>query len=222
MQDYVVLIAVLVTAAIVGFLVLAYLVSNNKITGEFRKPATVIVATVTIVFFLGFAGLIVTVLYDKADESGWFSHDRTVSVLMNHDWLVGEFKSCSLTGDSKTPVLTCGTSNVPTHEMDVSFRGSLDQLEKRKQSNWNCQRKQESIACKTDSNNPALPGWSSDKTVETWYVRDPATKLVQERKYTLAQAIDFCNKNPKMEIATSANATANGFAVCPAFVSEFH
>ncbi len=145
------LIAFLVVAAIIGFGVLSYLVSNNKITGSFAKPAKAFVGTVSWMFFLGIAGLIAASLYDAADKAGWFPHSRTMSVRMPHDWLVGQFKPCSLTG-SKTiaPTLTCGDYNATPHDMSVEFHGSLDSLETGKQTKWNCQRKQESIVCKAE------------------------------------------------------------------------
>lgn len=62
MQDYAVLIVCLVVAAIVGFLVLSYFVSNNKIRGPLKMPATVFVTAVSVLFFLGIAGVILVVL----------------------------------------------------------------------------------------------------------------------------------------------------------------
>jgi CspA family cold shock protein len=62
---------------------------------------------------------------------------------------------------------------------------------------------------------------SNQERVDTWFVRDPATRQVEEKKYTLTQAIDFCIDNPKMEIATDFNAPKNAFTICPAFVKEF-
>jgi hypothetical protein len=63
--------------------------------------------------------------------------------------------------------------------------------------------------------------WNAEKTIETWFIRDPSTRKIEQRNYTLAQAIAFCKENPKMEIATQTNASANAFTICPAFVSEF-
>jgi len=62
MQDYAVLIVCLVVAAIVGFLVLSYFVSNNKIRGRLKMPATVFVTVVSVLFFVGIAGVILVVL----------------------------------------------------------------------------------------------------------------------------------------------------------------
>jgi hypothetical protein len=145
------LICFLVLGAIIGFLVLVYLVSNKKITGSYEKPAKALVSTVSTVFFVGAAGAILAGLYEVADKDGWFPHSRTMSVWMPHDWLVGEFKTCVLTGDKKvSPSLSCGDQGVSSHDMNVEFRGALDSLEAGKESKWNCQRRVESISCKAE------------------------------------------------------------------------
>ena len=83
----VVLISLLVLATIFGFLVLSYLVSNNKITGRLKGPATKIVSAALLLLGLGFLGAIVVGCYEEADKAGWFPHSRTVSVWMTRDWL---------------------------------------------------------------------------------------------------------------------------------------
>lgn len=87
-------------AAIVGLLVLSYLVSNNKLKPPFKQPAKVIVTTGSVALFLLIGGMVVVVVfqaeYEAADKNGWFSHDRKVSVWMHNDWLVGEFKSYAM------------------------------------------------------------------------------------------------------------------------------
>ena len=140
----------LILAAIVGFLVLSYYVSNNKLKPPFKQIAEPLVHGVSFVIFLLIAGTIIAVVYEAADKDGWFGHDRKVLVWIERDWLAGEFKLCVLVGDTKNPLMYCGDSDTGTrHEMNVDFRGSMKALEAKKQSNWNCQRKELSIACKT-------------------------------------------------------------------------
>jgi hypothetical protein len=138
--------AILILAAIVGFLVLSYFVSNNKLKPPFKQIAEPLVPGVSFVIFLLIAGC--TKPPPKTDGSG-----MTVKVLVwiERDWLPGEFKSCILVGDTKSPLMYCGDSDTGTrHEMNVEFRGSMKVLEAKKRSNWNCQRKELSIVCKSE------------------------------------------------------------------------
>jgi hypothetical protein len=141
----------LILAAIVGFLVLSYYHSNDKLKPPFKGIAAPIVNGVWIIVFLLIVGTIVVTAYEAADKDGWFGHDLKVLVWIERDWLPGEFKSCVLVGDTKNPLMYCGDSDTGTrHEMNVEFRGSSKALEAKKQSNCNCQRKELSIACKTE------------------------------------------------------------------------
>jgi hypothetical protein len=146
MDDLYLLLILLVPAAIIGYLVLAYLVSNNRIKGRFEKPARLIVGIMSSIYALGVVGLLLGIVYVGADEKGLIGHTRHVSVLMEHDWVVGEFKSCTLSDK----LLMCdGYSEMP-HEMEVLFHGSGDLLDSKKGSKWKCQRKQESTSCKAE------------------------------------------------------------------------
>jgi hypothetical protein len=148
----------LVLGAVIGFSVLCYLVNTNKLKPPFKRPAESavelvlkIVPTFLLLLFGGALAVAVVVgAYKGADEAGWLPHQRTISVWMPRDWLVGEFKTCVLDEFVKNIVLSCGDSNTAPHDMNVEFRGSLDALESHKQSNWTCQRKTESITCKAN------------------------------------------------------------------------
>lgn len=141
----------LIMALIIGFCALAYFVSNNKIKGRFKPLAQVIVGVVTLAGILLLLAGFTMVMYKSADEAGWFPHDRIVAVWMPHDWLVGEFEECVSGSDVKTLVLFCGHDEDETspHQMNVEIRGSMDVFESKKPSKWNCQRKEESISCKS-------------------------------------------------------------------------
>jgi hypothetical protein len=152
MTDWIVIGTILVVGAIIGFLVLAYCVSNNKLKPPFKQPATHIVNAVWGITFLVFVVAGITAMYDSADKSGWFAHERKVSVWIGNDWLVGEFKSCALSEHKKAPSMYCTNSqNETVHEMNVEFRGSMGALDDQKPSDWICQRKESLIACKTDA-----------------------------------------------------------------------
>jgi hypothetical protein len=114
-------------------------------------------------------------------------------------------------------VITCGTVPSNSHTMSVNFRGPLDADNVGKESFWTCQRNQDSIDCKMKF----VEDSEKQEKIEEWSIRDPATHQVEQRRYTLKRAIDYCNQNPKMEIATPANAAAGAFTICPGFVSEF-
>jgi hypothetical protein len=194
---------------------------SGKTPSRFKAAATRITQTIGTAIGIGILGVIISACYQGADEAGWFPHDLTVTVWMKRDWFTGEFKPCGLIGNQKTANLICDDFRSTSHDMSVEFRGSLDALEAGKASKWNCQRKQESIACKIDSEYQTPSQSSANNTVERWFVRDTATGQIEERQYTLNQAIEFCNKNPKLEIATDVNAPKGAFTLCPAFVGEF-
>jgi hypothetical protein len=142
-----ILIFCIVIAALIGLLVLSYIASNKKLEGPLWTQLTAIYKFLRGIAFVFLAGLFAYGCYESADTNGWFSHDYTVSVWMTHDWLVGEFKPCVLGGDVKAPTMVCGDDYNALHEMNVQFHGSMDKLESKKESNWNCQRKEESISC---------------------------------------------------------------------------
>jgi hypothetical protein len=81
--------AIVILAAIVGFLVLSYYHSNDKLKPSFKRIAAPIVNGVWVVVFLLIAGTIIAVVYEAADKDGWFGHDRKVSVWMHHDLAAG-------------------------------------------------------------------------------------------------------------------------------------
>jgi len=142
-----VLIFCIVIAALIGLLVLSHVASDQKLEGPLWTQLKAIYKFLRGIAFIFLAGLFAYGCYESADANGWFSHDHTVNVWMTHDWLVGEFKPCVLGGDVKAPTMACGDDYNAVHEMSVHFRGSMDALESKKESNWNCQRKEESISC---------------------------------------------------------------------------
>ena len=102
------------------------------------------VATVLII-----AGL-VWGCYETADDRGWIPHERSVSVWMPDGWLAGEQKPCLMSGYSGSLVMSCGIEEMSTsHQMDVVFNGPIKQIDAKTDYKWTCQRKAESIACKT-------------------------------------------------------------------------
>lgn len=136
-------------AAIIVVLVLAYLVSNNKIKGIFKASAKVIVGLSLAGVILFLVVVVAVAAYRSADEAGWFPHERVAAVWMPRDWLVGEFEHCVLASGQTMPVLDCSVDATSTvHEMNVKLRGSLNALESKKQSEWHCQRKEDSITCR--------------------------------------------------------------------------
>jgi hypothetical protein len=144
------LVCILGVAVVIGFLflVLAYLASNNKLKRLFDKPSKVIEGAVSVALF-AVVGLGMAVgLYEKADKSGWFAHERSLSVEMSPAWLVGEYKACVLAGNLKGSVLTCAGGGEP-HLVKVEFRGSLGPLESETASTWVCQRTEDAITCRT-------------------------------------------------------------------------
>ena len=177
-----------------------------------------------------FLALVIWVLYTmwdsgKLDDLGWVHHDKMTVVFMK-DWVNGEYKFCTSFNEVKIePVLVCGESKDDNGKrFNVRFYGQTHdfKLQPEAQFDWNCQRNDSDpmFVCKRQPATKVQP-WSRDKTVEVYFVRDPATQSVEKRSFTLIQAIEFCKANPKLEIATQSNALKNAFTICPGFVSEF-
>jgi hypothetical protein len=138
--------------ALIGFLVLVYLVTTDKLSGYWKIPVTHFVRTISALFFVFFAVLVVAILFNAADDNGWYSHDRIVTVLLNPTWMPGEFQTCALEKAGKDSILDCeidGKSSA--HQMAVQFRGSPNSSPTDRRSMWFCQRKTESTACKAAS-----------------------------------------------------------------------
>src|SRR5689334_7765247 len=107
MADPIIIGFVLGTAAILGFFVLVYLVSNDKLKPPLLEPAKVLVNWVYAA--VGIAVLVAFIVagYEGLDKDGWFPHTRIISVWMSPGWIQGEFKTCMLDGTNKQPVLNC-------------------------------------------------------------------------------------------------------------------
>ena len=93
LNDYPVLFACLFTCGLIGFLVLGYLVSNNKLKPPLLKPAKAIYTLFSVAFVLLIVGGIV---YAFVEGSGWIPRTREVSVYVKpENWMTGEIKSCA-------------------------------------------------------------------------------------------------------------------------------
>jgi hypothetical protein len=135
-------------AIVVGFFLMMFLVSKKiihapwftKFCDRFLKIALTIFGLWTVAVWAGLS-------YRDADNHGWFSHKRVVSVLMSRDWMNTEFKNCTL---SKDNVLFCDDDrSAAPHQLEVDFRGPLDSPRAYEDRRWNCQRKRDSIVCKS-------------------------------------------------------------------------
>src|SRR5713226_7819123 len=73
MTDYTLLIVCLVFGGLIGFLVLGYLVSNNKLKPPLLKPANAIYTLFSVAFVLLIVGGIV---YLFVEESSWIPRTR--------------------------------------------------------------------------------------------------------------------------------------------------
>ena len=146
MTDPVVVGFIAVIAALIGLFLLWYLAEAGKVKG----PLAAFARTTRILFglgtFLAFAGVFGVAAWRVANEAGWFPHDRSVSVYMTQNWLVGETKRCVIAGEVTAPQLYCEDDGVP-HQMTVVFHGSLAHFERGEVREWECQRKAESISC---------------------------------------------------------------------------
>jgi uncharacterized membrane protein len=83
MIDYTFLIVCLVVGGLIGFMVLGYLVSNNKLKPPLLKPANAIYTLFSVSFVRMIVGGIV---YAFVEESSWIRRTREVSVYSTNSW----------------------------------------------------------------------------------------------------------------------------------------
>jgi hypothetical protein len=148
MIDYPVLLVCLCFGGLIGFLVLGYLVSNNKLKPPFLKPAKVVDTLFSVSFMLLIVGGIV---YLFVENSGWIPRTREVSVYVKpENWIVGEIKSCaSLQSKEKEEigVLLCDQNQMlfEPHVLQVRFWGPI---KPDRNKEWKCTREAASLTCR--------------------------------------------------------------------------
>jgi len=133
---------------LIGFLVLGYLVSNNKLKPPFLEPASAIHTLFSVVFVLLVVGGIV---YAFVEESGWIPRTREVSVYVKpENWMTGEIKSCdSLQSKEKTEIAVLLSDQnqmlFEPHVLQVRFWGPI-KTDRNKE--WKCTREAASLTCR--------------------------------------------------------------------------
>jgi hypothetical protein len=95
--------------------------------------------------------------WKSLDDYGWISHIQNTSVLIEGQWLQGEFRTCYGTLDrrGRQISLDCGKTEGTEHVMPVHYWGRIDRPERtsivqgwRPLITWNCQRNSDSITCR--------------------------------------------------------------------------
>lgn len=150
MIDWDIVLMLAVTGSIIGFLVLGYFVSNNKLKGTLRRslhglyffiwaciPGAILIASVNYYF----------------TESGWYPRTREVNVYFKaQEWVNGELRTCysfspsdQKTADDELAALFCGTNRDESHLLRVRFWGPIGADKDR---TWKCERETSSITCK--------------------------------------------------------------------------
>jgi hypothetical protein len=151
-NDYPVLIFCLILAGLLGFLVLGYLVSNNKLKPPLLKPAKAIYTLFSVTFVLLIVTGIVYALIDEfVEKSGWIPRTREVSVYVKaENWMTGEIKSCASLASKERKeigVLLCDQDQMllEPHSLEVKFWGPIKTDRKRE---WKCTRETASLTCR--------------------------------------------------------------------------
>jgi len=148
LNDYPVLIACLIFGGLIGFMVLGYLVSNNKLKPPLLKPATAIYTFFSVAFVLLIVG---GIAYLFVENSGWIPRTREVSVYVKpENWMTGEIKSCaSLQSKEREEigVLLCDQNQMlfEPHVLQVRFWGPIT-TDRNKE--WKRTREPASLTCR--------------------------------------------------------------------------
>ncbi len=148
MIDYTLLIVCLVFGGLIGFMVLGYLVSNNKLKPPLLKPAKALYTLFSVTFVLL---IVVGIIYAFVEESSWIPRSREVSVYVKpENWMTGEIKSCaSLQSREKEEigVLLCDQNQMlfEPHVLQVRFWGPI---KPDRNKEWKCTREPASLTCR--------------------------------------------------------------------------
>jgi len=92
-------------------------------------------------------------LYEGIDSSGWIQHQQETKVSWKggQNWIVGEYRNCSMASNSTTELYCAGTDGLfgtddPAHTLAVKYWGKIQRTNATVYE-WKCQRKEESLLC---------------------------------------------------------------------------
>ena len=111
-----------------------------------QKIAYAVEKTFTKLLLLIFLALGVYAAYKGLEHYGWITHDRELPVLINGNWMTGEYRDCYLSAQASA--LGCKTDDYVTgswHKLPVSFRTTPEATT---ETTWHCQREEKSLDCK--------------------------------------------------------------------------
>lgn len=111
-----------------------------------------------VLFTLAFVGFMAFGGYAWVDELGWISHTKDTDILLDQNWIIGEYRQCLAAPDDSGAILHLICTNEfgskPTyHTLPVHFWGRIKRRDIRVKIrssgswDWRCQRKNESVAC---------------------------------------------------------------------------
>jgi hypothetical protein len=152
-NEYPVTIFVLIMLGMVSFLVLGWLVTNNKLKPPYQEPASRVywlLSTGVIVLLIGMIA-VVTVM-GIVEKSGWIPRTREVPVYAKaQTWVQGEIRTCETFASKQTDeltVLVCSEDDRMLdehHTLRVRFWGPI--LTDRNKE-WKCVREPASLTCR--------------------------------------------------------------------------
>jgi hypothetical protein len=136
-------------AALIGLLVLTYVVDKKKLRPSLLQPVQKIVKLVWGIILTIFALFAIAATIDwYVNDSGWLPRTRDIDVYVRtSDWVTGESKMCSsATTKEKGDLhgLACGDQFRESHTLTVKFWGPIttdrDKI-------WKCKRDESSFTC---------------------------------------------------------------------------
>lgn len=91
--------------------------------------------------------------YKIIDKSGWIQHQQDTKVAWKggQEWIIGEYRNCSMAKDATTELYCAGTDGLfgtddPVHLLTVRYWGKIQRADKPVYE-WKCERKEDSLLC---------------------------------------------------------------------------
>lgn len=126
---------------------------------EFLDAAVLIAKGICAFLIAGLVIFFVFACYMAYRQSGWQTHQQDTSIYFQHEWMVGEYRTCTMWQHdvwdntvipAASRTLDCQSDtdapSFTTHIFPVLYYGRIDRSDKA-EIQWKCQRKEESLTC---------------------------------------------------------------------------
>lgn len=125
---------------------------------DFLDGIAYLLKVIGVLVVIGFTISIAVAIYQSLDSAGYIEHSSTMSVYINGNWMVGEFRNCTMdqydswnhkwisADERNINCTTAGYQTQSSHDFPIHFNGKIDRTDKT-YIDWKCQRNSASISC---------------------------------------------------------------------------